>query len=155
MGSPLTGFLYAASKDLSALEVLRRDSAREHAEAIAFHSQQAAEKLLKNVFLENGIPAPRTHDLVHLIELAQGQGWLTCTREEIEAAMALSDYAVAARYEFSPEIGEGEALQAIAFCKRIAQLVARNGFPSAEVASTTHLLRDDSKDGDSETSCGH
>ena len=38
MADELTGFLYAASKDISALETLRRDSVSEHAEAIAFHA---------------------------------------------------------------------------------------------------------------------
>lgn len=144
MAERLTGFLYAASKDISAIEALKRDSARIHTEAIAFHSQQAAEKLLKSIFLEKGVPAPRTHDLVHLIELAQEKRWLTCSKREIEAAMALNDYAVAARYEFAPEVGEGEALHAIAHCNAIADLVRRNGFPSLGIDSCARVLGDDS-----------
>lgn len=143
MADELTGFLYAASKDISALETLRRDSVSEHTEAIAFHAQQAAEKMLKSIFLEKGVPAPRRHDLVHLLEVAQGSGWIECRKREIEASMALSDYAVAARYEFSPEIGEGEALQAIAYCSDIAGMLRRNGFPAVQVAAEPHLLHDE------------
>ena len=58
MADELTGFLYAASKDISALETLRRDSVSEHAEAIAFHAQQAAEKMLKSIFLEKRCSCP-------------------------------------------------------------------------------------------------
>lgn len=137
MANGFTGFLYAASKDISALEALCRDSVAGHAEAIAFHAQQAAEKLLKSIFLEKGVPAPRTHDLVYLLELARNESWIDCTKGEIEAAMALSDYAVAARYEFTSEIGDEEALQAVSYCNDIAGLLARNGFqtirPSANL----------------------
>ena len=36
-----------------------------------FHSQQAAEKALKALLVARGLPVPRTHDLVHLIELLE------------------------------------------------------------------------------------
>ena len=143
MADELTGFLYAASKDISALETLRRDSVSEHTEAIAFHAQQAAEKMLKSIFLEKGVPAPRTHDLVHLLEVARENEWIECRKREIEAAMSLSDYAVAARYEFSPEIGEGEALQAIAYCNDIAGLLERNRFTAVRADSDAHFLHDE------------
>lgn len=47
---------------------------------LCFHTQQAAEKALKAVLLQNGVVFPYTHDLARLITLVQeariGLGWL-------------------------------------------------------------------------------
>jgi len=38
-------------------------------DAACFHAQQAAEKYLKAFLQDHGLPAPRTHNLVELLEL--------------------------------------------------------------------------------------
>ena len=39
-------------------------------DAACFHAQQCAEKYLKAYFQEHGVPFPRTHSLIELLELA-------------------------------------------------------------------------------------
>ena len=45
-----TGFMYAAHRDVLVVENLAKEI-DPYTEAIAFHSQQAAEKMVKNVFI--------------------------------------------------------------------------------------------------------
>jgi HEPN domain-containing protein len=49
----------------------RETRARRHPnyDAACFHAQQAAEKYLKAFVQDHGLPAPRTHNLVELVEL--------------------------------------------------------------------------------------
>lgn len=56
------GYLYAASKDVLAIEALSGLDTDLHSEAIAFHSQQAAEKMVKAVYTTNDTFPPRSHD---------------------------------------------------------------------------------------------
>jgi HEPN domain-containing protein len=62
-------WLIKAESDRSTVEILM---ASEHCptEAVCFHCQQYAEKLLKAFLTLNGIEAPKTHDLRRLIQLA-------------------------------------------------------------------------------------
>ena len=64
--------------------------------AICFHAQQCAEKLLKAFLHENGICFPKTHDIGELFQLALPM------RPEWKSLIVqygfLSDYAVDARY---------------------------------------------------------
>ncbi len=50
MANKRTGFLYAAGKDVSAIEALAESGVENHCEVISFLSQQAAEKMVKSVF---------------------------------------------------------------------------------------------------------
>ena len=65
-------------------------------ETLCFHAQQAAEKSLKAVLVERGIVFPHTHDLARLVTLVKTAGihW----PDRLDAAVALSEYAVEARY---------------------------------------------------------
>ena len=49
----------------------------EHAclEDLCFHSQQAAEKAIKALFLSRGVPFPFIHDISELIVAAFGKTW--------------------------------------------------------------------------------
>lgn len=78
-----------------------------------FHAQQVVEKCLKAVLLAHGTEFPLTHNLRTLLLLLPGD---LPAPPEVEAAAALSVYAVAARYpgEFEPlseeEFGEVQRL---------------------------------------------
>lgn len=109
----ITGYLYAAFTDISAIECLCRDGINRYPEVIAFHSQQAAGKTLKNSLTTNGIIPPKTHDIVALMALAQDKLVIKVSQQSINAANQLQDYAVLARYRFSPEISATEARLAI------------------------------------------
>lgn len=123
-----TGFMYAASKDASAVEALAAAGLADHCEAISFHCQQAAEKMLKCVYMEQGKVPPKTHDVGDLLASAIDEGWLKAKPEAIQAAIDLTIYAVAARYETSPDISEGEARKAIIDCNRIADMLGSNDY---------------------------
>jgi HEPN domain-containing protein len=85
---------------------------------LGFHIQQVVEKSIKAVLVRQGIVFPYTHDLARLITLVQGAGitW----PEELNAAAALTEYAVASRYPgLGGEITAEEYLQAIALAQRV------------------------------------
>src|SRR5687767_5073808 len=65
-------------------------------DAVCFHCQQAAEKYLKAVLQELGLPIPYTHDLAHLVLLITPH---QATMKPLRRKMAnLSRYAVDYRY---------------------------------------------------------
>ena len=70
-----TGFMYAAHRDVLVIEALAKD-VDPYTEAIAFHSQQAAEKMVKNVFVQNGTVPGKTHSVDELLSSAIEAGWL-------------------------------------------------------------------------------
>jgi len=63
-------WLAKAQSDWDAVEILTA-SKRCPTETVCFHCQQFVEKLLKAILTQNGIEAPKTHDLRRLIQLAQ------------------------------------------------------------------------------------
>ncbi len=63
-------WLAKAQSDWDAVEILTA-SKRCPNETVCFHCQQFVEKLLKAILTQNGIEAPKTHDLRRLIQLAQ------------------------------------------------------------------------------------
>ena len=128
-----TGLLYAASKDVLAIEALAAASLSDHCEAISFHSQQAAEKMVKNIFLENGHVPPKSHDVGDLLSKAISEKWISATPEAIQAAIDLTLYAVAARYETTPDISLGEASKAIKDCNVVAKMLRDNGYESISI----------------------
>ena len=65
-------------------------------DTVCFHCQQAAEKLLKAYLLASGQPAPRTHDLLLLLERVLS---LNTAAEQLRDALSiLVPYAVEIRY---------------------------------------------------------
>jgi HEPN domain-containing protein len=65
-------------------------------DAVCFHSQQAAEKYMKAVLQENGMPIPRIHSLADLLVLITkiDPGYLAIQAD----ANVLEGYAVQFRY---------------------------------------------------------
>ena len=97
-----TGFMYAAHRDVLVVENLAKEI-DPYTEAIAFHSQQAAEKMVKNVFIQNGIVPSKTHSVDELLSKAIDSGWLSVEPPVIDAAINISMHAVAARYSQMPD----------------------------------------------------
>ena len=137
-----TGFMYAAHRDVLVVENLAKEI-DPYTEAIAFHSQQAAEKMVKNVFIQNGIVPSKTHSVDELLSKAIDSGWLSVEPPVIDAAINISMHAVAARYSQMPDIDRGEALQAIADCNTIAKSLAENGYDSVEIKVEVHYLHEE------------
>ncbi len=61
-----------------------------------FHAQQCVEKCLKAFLCSADVDAPRTHDLVHLLDLCVDRDG--CLETLRDTARALADYAVTTRY---------------------------------------------------------
>jgi HEPN domain-containing protein len=64
-------------------------------DAVCFHAQQAVEKYLKAVLQQQKVPFPRTHDLLVLLQLLEGQQSESPLRDDAEW---LTAYAVEFRY---------------------------------------------------------
>ena len=65
-------------------------------EDACFHAQQCAEKALKGLLSNQGIPFPRTHVLEVLLDLLKTHG--VSVPDDVDEAFALSQYAVQTRY---------------------------------------------------------
>ena len=83
------GDLQVAERELAVLQ-------RPNFDAVCFHAQQAAEKLLKAALVARGVHPPKVHDLVHLDTLLRRcmPGWSF----SIPDLSTLSSLAVDARY---------------------------------------------------------
>lgn len=65
-------------------------------EDLCFNAQQAAEKALKAVCLAQGLDFPKTHSLVHLMDLLEAGG--LHIPKNVRDADILTQYAVQSRY---------------------------------------------------------
>jgi len=66
----IEGLIDKAERDLKAAEVLlKNEEADFHSRNICFHCQQCVEKYLKAYLIHKDVHAPRTHDLLYLLEL--------------------------------------------------------------------------------------
>ena len=143
--------LFAAANDVQAIEALAQISAETHSEVIAFHAQQASEKVLKHVFAEHGEAAPKTHAVDELLARAVELGWLS---EEAlacsEAAANLTQFAVLARYTQARDIGVGEALQAMAGYKRLVEMLEKEGYAAVPLAIPAQYLRESAETQDAD-----
>ena len=141
MANDYEGFLFAAANDVHAIEALAQISIETHSEVIAFHAQQASEKVLKHVFAEHDETAPKTHAVDELLARAVELGWLSegalaCS----EAAASLTQFAVLARYTRARAIGVGEALQAMADYKQIVEMLEKEGYAAVPLAVPAEYL---------------
>ena len=143
MADERTGFLYAAGKDVSAIEALAENGVENHCEIISFLSQQAAEKMVKSVFVKNGAVPNKTHNVDDLHAAAIERGWLAATEEAINAASNVSMHAVIARYTQAPDITCGEALQAVAYCNTVAKMLVENGYEAIVIDLGAKYLHDE------------
>lgn len=138
-----SGYLYAAYRDVTCVEALLGLDVSEFSEAIAFHSQQAAEKQLKSVYVDIGIIPPRTHDLLLLLDYLVDKSAFNIDKPTIEASSRLTRHAVASRYSFSREVGVADALEAVSDCNVIAKTIGDNGYEAILINSTHRYLRDE------------
>lgn len=92
-------------------------------DAVVFHAQQAAEKLLKALLVSAGRAVPRTHDLVALLSFVLEAGFpLAESRPEIGL---LSRFGAAVRYPdlvYSPTEEDGREMSGAANRLRVAVL---------------------------------
>ena len=88
-------------------------------EDLCFNAQQAAEKAIKAVCLSQGLDFPKTHSLVHLMDMLESSGMEI--PENVREADILTQYAVQSRYpSVVEEITKDEYREAI---KLAAQVV--------------------------------
>lgn len=112
-----------------AIETLGQDIEL-HCEAICFHAQQAAEKLVKSMFTENGLEPSRTYDVAFLLSQAEEFGWIDVPEDIVRSAARLTGFAVMARYEFSRDITGEEAQLSVKDCNAIAKAIEEAGYKS-------------------------
>ncbi|MGQ0536042.1 MAG: HEPN domain-containing protein [Methanobacteriota archaeon] len=82
-------WLEIAAEDLKVADLLAE---RGHAEAAAFHAQQAGEKALKAVLIERTGRYPRIHDVVQLAREAKAPESLGSPCERLSLAYVASRY---------------------------------------------------------------
>lgn len=130
MAKEYRGLLYAASVDVDTIDALASLGIAKYAESIGYHAQQAAEKLVKAVFEEDGEAFPFTHNIASLLNRAQELNLLDFSEECLEQAAYLSSLISLTRYADAPDFQEGEALDAIRAFAVIARMVDANGYES-------------------------
>lgn len=119
---------YSAEKDAEVVRVLRAADADYHCEAICYHAQQAAEKMVKAALFDMGVVPPRTHKVDDLLALAEKKGGTTVGEEVMRAAEALSFYESLARYGEAHDVARGDAVHAVECCDAIGAFLEENGF---------------------------
>lgn len=135
-------YLASAEADLRLVQALL-PRIREFPEAVCFHCEQAAEKLLKQMWLEEGFVPRKTHDLTDLLGVACERGWVRPTKEEAAAAAFLNAYATKFRYIQMRESEKGEAQEVVVCLNEVAAMLERNGYPSASVETRGRLMREE------------
>lgn len=143
MADEYAGLNLNARQDATAIEDLAKAGIEKHAPIIAFHAQQAAEKQLKNALVEHGVVPPKIHPIDELLDLCSEKGMLSPTPDQIRSAQRLSVHAVATRYDNAFDIDKGEALEAIADCNAIADMLEQAGFQPVRINVEARFLRDD------------
>ncbi|MFH0963182.1 MAG: HEPN domain-containing protein [Planctomycetota bacterium] len=92
----------------------------EATDMVCFHAQQAAEKSLKSLLAMKDVQYPWRHDLAELLELIRAHyPYLKFPTQDI---VALSPYAVAARYDEAWAPAAPEACQALAIAEQAYNL---------------------------------
>lgn len=109
-----------ASADLQVAKLT--DDERIAPEIAAFHAQQAAEKALKALLVQEQIDFPRTHSIGVLLALLEQAG-ISGVQDLIDAT-GLTRYAVSTRYPGEEEpVGSAEAQDAAALAARVFEWV--------------------------------
>ena len=120
-GELVRQWLAKAKEDFEvARHLLTRDAPYES--AVAFHAQQAAEKLLKAVLVHHQVEFPKTHDLGDLLDrVAAVDGLLARMLGDLTA---LNPYGVEFRYPGdSPNITSEAARQAVEIADKVRSAV--------------------------------
>ena len=90
-------------------------------EVVCFHSQQAAEKIVKCYLVSKGIEPPKTHDMQILIEMCIELN--DAFNEIYVEATTLTNYAVRLRYPAEIGLLESDASKAILNADKVMNFV--------------------------------
>jgi HEPN domain-containing protein len=107
-------FLRKAAEDEALVNAVLNDETVSDA-SVGFHCQQAAEKLLKALLAELGVPFGRTHDLGALADLLESAG--QSLPENLRRVDEWTPFAVQFRYDelpIDPRLDRTEARERIA-----------------------------------------
>jgi HEPN domain-containing protein len=87
-------------------------------EDLCFNAQQAAEKALKAVCLAQGMDIPKTHSLIHLMDILESRG--IEIPKNVRDADILTQYAVQSRYpSLIEEINKSEYKEALKLAAKV------------------------------------
>ena len=109
-------WLRCAEEDFDVAAALMRRRTKTAANSIGFHCQQCVEKHLKGRLEEAGLTAPKTHDLMVLVQLLLPVEPLWASFAP--ALRRLNDYAVKFRYP-GQVATKADALKALRACRAI------------------------------------
>lgn len=132
-------YIEAAKADVELVTHLLPDIGR-FPEAVCFHCEQAAEKMLKQMWVDQGFMPRRSHDISDLLGMAIENRWLTATSDDVRAAQFLGQYGTKFKYIRMRESERGEVSEAVVCCNQIASLLRSSGFQSALIETGTHYL---------------
>jgi HEPN domain-containing protein len=107
-------WIMKAEEDFLAATVLCRRRKKPLSNIVCFHAQQAVEKYLKARLEEAGLVVPKTHDLLHLLNLAVPIEPLWSSYRS--AFSLLVSYAVQTRYP-GHSVTKNDARHAIKLCR--------------------------------------
>jgi HEPN domain-containing protein len=112
-----------AEEDLGlATDLLSRGSP--YLNAIGFHAEQAAERLLKACLVRYQVEFPKTHNLGELLDLVDGPN--PGLARSLRGATALNPYAVEVRYPGDlPEMTEADAREAVRLASSVREAAVR------------------------------
>ena len=106
----LQEWLEVADLDFGAAQRMLADAPAAYGYLIPFAFQQSVEKYCKGVFLVNGLPFPKSHDLPDLMTKLPVA--LSFTHAELDDADQLADYAVQTRYPPNTRVTSAEMREA-------------------------------------------
>ena len=120
----VAGWLHEADADLDLAEHLLAEGSG-FLNAIAFHSQQAAEKYLKAMLTSRQIEFPKTHELARLLKLiATVEAKLA---DALDDVIVLTPYGVALRYPGDrPDTTQDEAREAVELARKVRHAVTEH-----------------------------
>ena len=139
-------YMAAAEADVRLVQHLVADI-DVYPEAVCYHCEQAVEKMLKQMWMDNGMMPRRTHDLSDLLGVACERNWITATGDELAAANFLNAYATKFKYIRMRESEHGEALEAVSSLNAIADMLDRNGYKNLAIETPTHFMHDEESGG--------
>lgn len=110
-----------AESDWRTVEILLA-SENKPTDVVCFHCQQSVEKLLKGLLTQNGVEAPRTHDIRRLIQLSQV--YVPELSELADAADKLTVHGVETRYpgDFQ-QVDEREIQEIIKISRQFREII--------------------------------
>jgi HEPN domain-containing protein len=135
-------YIAAAEADVRLVQLLL-SKIDEFPEAVCYHCEQAVEKMLKQMFVDQGFMPRKNHDLNDLLGVACEREWVRATKEEVCAASFLSFYATKFKYIRMKESEKGEAYEAVISLQRVADMLDRSGYASVTVETPARFLRDE------------